>query len=455
MNATTQAKRNARPKPEQIKVGNVIVKIYKRDRETATGKRTVFEIPDYTSGARRLRGFTDHGTARKEAEKIARQLSTGDATAARMSNADAASFGRSKELIRPTGTSLEVVAATYAKIFEIVGDAGIEAAQFYKRHRPDQVTRKCVADVIVELIVTKEARGKSACYIADLRSRLKRFAKFFGADTSIITQPDLKVEPDTRNRGVDISSIVTSDVQKWLDGLKLAPQSAKNFRTVISTLFSFAESRGYIFKGGNPVESTEEITANGGDIQIFTPDEIARLLAAASREFLPVIALGAFAGLRTAEIERLEWSDIHFAEKFIVIGASKSKTASRRIVPLSDNLAAWLAPYTKQTGLIWKRTELWRARAETVKAAGVKWKPNGLRHSAASYWFAGCNDAGRVAGYLGNSAAVIHKHYRELVRPADAVKWFSILPESAVNVLPLAAASVAKILNLPTAKAAP
>ena len=435
MKATTQAKRNARPKPEQIKVGNVIVKIYQRERETTTGKRrTLFEVADYTGGRRRLRGFTDHVAAIKEAEKIARQLSGGDATAAGMKNSEAASYGRAVQLLRPTGAALEMAAGTYAKAFQILGgDAVIEAANFYARHRIDQVKRRRVADVISELIATKEARGKSACYIADLRSRLKRFAEAFA---------------------VDISTVTTADVQRWLDGLKLSAQSAKNFQTVIGTLFSFAESRGYIFKGGNPIEGTEQITANGGDIQIFTPDEIAALLKAASPEFLPVIALGAFAGLRTAEIERLEWSDIHFAEKFIVIGASKSKTASRRIIPLSDNLAAWLAPYAKQTGLIWKRTELWRARAETVKAAGVKWKPNGLRHSAASYWFAGCNDAGRVAGYLGNSAAVIHRHYRELVRPADAVKWFSILPESAVNVLPLAAASVAKVLNLPKAKAA-
>jgi len=34
---------------------------------------------------------------------------------------------------------------------------------------------------------------------------------------------------------------------------------------------------------------------------------IARLLAAATPDFLPSLAIGAFAGLRSAEIERLEW----------------------------------------------------------------------------------------------------------------------------------------------------
>lgn len=421
-----------------------MVRIYKRQRATATGKRrTLFEVADYTGGRRRLRGFTDHTQARREAEKIARQLSTGDATAASMSNADAASFGRGKELIRPTGASLEVACATYAKIYEIVGDAGIEAAQFYKRHRIDQMTRKPVAEVVVELIAAKEARKKSARYIGDLKARLTRFAEAHGANPSTISEPDKKDESgkDTRNRGVDISTITTADVQRWLDGLKLAPQTAKNFRTVLHTLFAFAESRGYIFKGGNPVADTENISANGGRIEIFTPDEIAALLKGASADFLPLVALGAFAGLRTAEIERLEWRDVDLAGGFVHVSSDKAKTRSRRLVPALPNLAAWLAPYAKHTGKIWKRTtnDLRDARAATVKAAGVAWKDNGCRHSYISYRLADIQNAAQVALEAGNSPNVVFKHYRELVKPSAAKAWFSVSPEQADNVVQLAA----------------
>lgn len=408
---------------EAITVGNVMVKIYRRRRTTANRKkkRFIFEVGDYTSGRRRLRSFSEHGEARNEAKKIADQLSTGDATAAKMSNAEAASFGRSKELIRPTGAALEVAAATYAKIYEIVGDAGIEAAQFYKKHRIDQVTRKRIADVVTELIAAKEARGRSARYIGDLRARLTRFADNFS---------------------VDISSITGADVQRWLDGLKLAPQTAKNFRTVLHTLFAFAESRGYIFKGGNPVADTEHISANGGKIEIFTPDEIAGLLKAASRDFLPVVALGAFAGLRTAEIERLEWQDIDLAGGFIHVSSDKAKTRSRRLVPVLPNLAQWLAPYAEHTGKIWKGTnnDLQDARAETVKAAGVPWKDNGARHSFISYRLAEIQDAAQVALEAGNSPNVVFRHYRELMKPSQAKAWFAVAPEQADNMVQLSKA---------------
>ena len=416
-----------RTKPETVTVGNVMVKIYEHQRRTSTEKkRTDFLIADYTSGVRRLRSFADHGKARSEALKIARQLASGDATAATMRNSEAASYGRAVELLRPTGAALEVAAGAYAKSFEILGgDAVIEAANFYKRHRADQVTHKRVADVVAELIASKEARGKSGRYVGGLSARLKRFATTFA---------------------VDISAVTTADVQKWLDGLKLAPQTVKNFRACLWTLFAFAESRGYIFKGGNPVEDTETISVKGGDIQIFTPDEITDLLKAATKEFLPVIAIGAFAGVRSAEIGRLEWRDIDQTGGFITIAANKAKTASRRIVPIVPNLSQWLARYARRKGKIWKGTtnDLQDARAATVKAAGVAWKDNGLRHSFISYRLASIQNAAQVALEAGNSPAMVFKHYREIVRPAAALTWFAIAPEMPANVVQFAAARIAK-----------
>ncbi|MBC8095201.1 MAG: tyrosine-type recombinase/integrase [Akkermansiaceae bacterium] len=407
-------KRKPRSKPHTVvKVGNVTVKLYKRTRATTTGKfREVFEVADYTTGLRRLRGFTDLAEAKREADKIARQLSSGDATAATMRNSEAASFGRAGEILRPTGASLELAASVYAKCFEILGeDKMIEAAHFLKRHGADQVTRCKVAVVVDELVTSKTALGKSDAYVNDLRQRLARFATAFA---------------------VDISTITTADAQRWLDGLKLSAQSAKNFRTVLHTLFAFAESRGYIFKGGNPVASTENISVKGGDIEIFTPEEITKLLKSASKEFLPFVALGGFAGLRTAEILRIEWKNIDVAGGFIHIGSDKAKTRSRRLVPILPNLAKWLADYSKETGLVWKRTanDLHDARGESVKASGVPWKDNGLRHSFISYRLADVQNAAQVALEAGNSPNVVFKHYRELVKPADATAWFAIVPEA-------------------------
>jgi len=226
---------------------------------------------------------------------------------------------------------------------------------------------------------------------------------------------------------------------------------------VAHLFFEFAVARGYA--ADNPVAGSESLTVGGGDVEIFTPAEIRRLLAATTPDFLPCLALGAFAGLRSAEIERLEWSDIRLTERHIVIGAGKAKTASRRVVPVSDTLAAWLTPYAAQTGMVWQGTHeaFYIAQQATAAATAVpadaqnstpakpavKWKQNALRHSYASYRFAQTADAGRVAGELGNSAAVVHKHYRELVKLTDADRWFAVRPNAEANVvsMPFAASA--------------
>lgn len=398
---------------ETLSVGNVTVKIYQRRRPTAMGKfRVIHEVADYTSGTRILRSFSDHKEARDEAMKIARQLACGESTAAAVSNRDAASYGRAIELLKPTGVALELAAGHFSEAFKILGgDKVVEAAKFFARHKPDQVEQKRIADVVAELVALKQSRGLSVDYTKDLRQRLTRFAKDFGQN---------------------ISDITTGDVQRWLDGLKLGPQSIKNFRTVLHTFFDFAESRGYIIKGGNPVVDTENVKVNGGNVEIFTTEEIGKLLKGASADFLPMVAIGAFAGLRTAELERLEWCDVDFASGFITVARDKAKTKARRLVPIQTNLAKWLADYKEHKGLIWQGTEndLQDARAECVKASGVPWKDNALRHSYASYRLADTQNAGQLALEMGNSPEMVFKHYRELVKPDAAKAWFGMVPQS-------------------------
>jgi integrase len=415
---------------EAASAGNVRVKIYRRQRKKArngtwlrkgqkgTAKTfPVYEVSDRTEGRRRLLGFSDLVRARAEAQRIAGQLASGKVTAAQMLGSEAASYGRAVELLRPTGASLEMVAATFAKCFELLnGDALIEAAKFYALHRADLVTRRTVSEVVDELLETKRGRGKSARYIGDLSARLNKFAESFK---------------------VDVSTVTTADVQRWLDGLKVAPQTAKNFRTVLYTLFQFAEARGYVFKGMNPTAGVERISVEGGRIEIYTPKEMAALLCSASKEFLPVLVLGAFAGLRAAETERLEWSDLDLAGGFIHVAGEKAKTRSRRLVPALPNLAAWLAPYARKSGPVWQgsQMDMREARAGAVDKAEVSWKNNGLRHSFISYRLAETQNAAQVALEAGNSPAVVFRHYRELVKPTAAKAWFAIAPERPANVL--------------------
>jgi integrase len=60
--------------------------------------------------------------------------------------------------------------------------------------------------------------------------------------------------------------------------------------------------------------------------------------------------LGAFAGLRTAELQLLDWKEIDLNRGFITVDANKAKSRQRRLVPISDNLRLWLMPCKQNLG---------------------------------------------------------------------------------------------------------
>jgi len=413
-------------------LGSVTMKIYEYARPISRqgenpGERTIFQVVDNTrgKGSRALRGFSSFAKAAAEAERLAKLISTGQTAAATLTNAEAASYGRAMQLLRGIDVPLETVAANFAEAFKILGgDRVVEAAKELNRRNPIKREPRSVRQVADEMLELQTKRGKSQLYLEDLRWRLARFADAFK---------------------LDVSKVSTADIQMWLDGMKAAPRSVKNFRATASGLFKFAEARGYIAKGENPVTSTERIKIrNSEPITIFAPAELRRLLAAAKDTFKPVIALQAFAGLRSAEVMRLDWRDVKLSRGHIELGADKTKTAARRLVPISPNLAKWLADHAKKTGKVFPRTrayfhELQRdtAAATEIKAdkttdrervAPVDWKQNALRHSFISYRVAETGDVPRVALESGNSPAIIFTNYRELVTPEDALLWFAIAP---------------------------
>jgi hypothetical protein len=58
------------------------------------------------------------------------------------------------------------------------------------------------------------------------------------------------------------------------------------------------------------------------------------------------------------------------------------------------------------------------------------WKQNPLPHSFISYRLATIQNRAQVALEAGNSPQMIFRHYRELVRPVEAEKWFGITAAS-------------------------
>jgi integrase len=271
------------------------------------------------------------------------------------------------------------------------------------------------------MIEAKRADGMSGRYLSDLESRLGRFAR---------ECPGL------------MADITSKELKEWLNRLGVGPRGRNNFRALLVAVFNFAKTAGYLPKN-QPTEADSLTKAKdiASPIGIFSPEDFGNLLGGADDSLTTYYALGGFAGLRTAELQRSAWPEVKLDQGFIEVAAAKSKTAQRRLVPIQPNLAIWLRPYARSTGLVFRLSTINHKAAEFSRKLGIPWPQNGLRHSFASYRLAHCKNAAEVALEMGNSPRMIFQHYRELVTATDAARWWSISPAEGEKVVSINAAN--------------
>lgn len=420
--------------PILVKVGNVQVKVYRFEREKHGIPYDQFLLADYSTGKRRLIAFANERDARAEATRIASKLAKREGEVLTLTPADASAYRRAVEFVKPTGVAIEVASAQFAEAHQkLAGRSLSEAVTYFIRHNPATLPSKTVTEVFQELLAAKTADGASAVYLKDLDFRLGKFADAFQCP---------------------IGSVAASDINAFLRALECSGRSRNNYRLAIGTLFKFAEASGYLPKAQIDFSTVARAKETEGEIEIFTTREMSALLAAvrldpenltpgfnrryaAGPGLLPLLILGGFAGMRTAEIQRQVWEDINLERGFIRVTAAKGNTAQKRLIPISDNLKQWLSLCRRESGLVSEIARTPDALIRLSDRAKVPWKHNALRHSYASYRMAEVKNAAQVSLEMGNSPKMVFRHYRELVTEAEAKAWFGIVPTQRPNVIPM------------------
>ena len=116
-------------------------------------------------------------------------------------------------------------------------------------------------------------------------------------------------------------------------------------------------------------------------------------------------------------------------ESFIEVRADKAKTQTRRLVPVKDNLKAWLMPYRKNSGRLCQFENMTKQLLGLAENSWMDWKKKrATAIRCISYRVSECGNAGIVCEESGNSVAVIRSNYLRRVKPAVAAEWFGIMP---------------------------
>lgn len=409
----------------EVKQGSVIVKIYRVENKG----RDSFTVSYHADGKRRQKMFADFEDAHAEAKSKATTLSRGELDALHLRAADARAYVSAVDTVKPCGMPLEIVAKDYMEAWKVLGGRAtiLEAAKEYARRHQTILPSKTVPEAVDEMLAFKEKDGTSDAYLKILKVYLNQLKESFTGQLRLVT---------------------TNQLSDYFLALEVSARSKNNARATVGAFFKFCKERGWLTRDHEGVSQVMKFKQRPTDITIFTPWEVAQFLRFAREELVPFLAIGAFAGLRSAEIERLDWAEINLKEKFIEVKAAKAKTASRRLVPISDNLLAWLTPHAKEDGAVvpfenmakqigWLVEDTNKGlkqaaiddKKDPSQAKHVKWKKNALRHSFISYRVAETQDVAQVALEAGNSPQIIFQHYRELVRLKEAKEWFAIVPE--------------------------
>lgn len=288
-----------------------------------------------------------------------------------------------------------------------------------------------ISELIERHLSRKRREGKSEQHLSGLSSHLRRFAESFGERLA--------------------ATIETEEISDWLEELGVEPTTVMNYRASLLAIFNRAVESGWA--RSNPVEGAFKPKKATPEVGHLTPEEARRLLEASCERIRPVVAIGLFAGLRRKEIERLTWDQVVLRDgtdgDWGVIRARKTKTGIPRNVEILSVLASWLEPYRNCSGSVWPpggrrlldeaknragfgtpgEVEVATERGETLK----EWPDNALRHSYGTYHHALFENIGRTAKQMGNSAAMIEKHYDAAAEKRDAEAYFSLFPASSKN----------------------
>jgi integrase len=382
------------------------IKIY----TTESHGRPLHQLSYYRGGKRERRSFADLNEAKREARIILGGLARDSIQAENLTAAEIESYTIARRILASHNTPVHVAAEVFASAREKLPAAvSIHDAVCYFNQFNRGVERKNVSELVEAYISALRAKGVTEAYLRVVR----RYVTQLGSYTAG------RMLPDLRARDID-------------DFLQQGPWSAVTKNSVRDHLITFAKwaiGRGFLSRDWREFDETIAYNEPPTDVEIFTPQEIESLLHVSGRRLTtPFLAIGAFAGLRSAEIERLDWKNVNLNRGFIEVRAETCKTRARRLVPISDNLRAWLTPFAVPTGPVVLHRAIAQAMLNLADKAGVTWKKNALRHSYVSYRLALTSDGARTALEAGHDQSILFRHYRELVEPHMAEKWFAIMP---------------------------
>jgi len=237
-----------------------------------------------------------------------------------------------------------------------------------------------------------------------------------------------------------VCGITAGDIETALR--RETPSNRNGFLRYLRAIFGFGMKRGYLER--NPVGQIEFSSVKLGEVQVYTPDEVSRLLndcLANDINLIPYRVLTLWCGIRPrGEMSRIEWDDINWQDRIIKLKASITKKGRSRFPAISPNALEWLSVYRQMGGstegriVKYTRSQLEARCKANCHRAEVTSIPNGARHSYCSYHLALHQDINALTLQSGHASTdILWRHYYQAATREDAQRYWTIVPKATTS----------------------
>jgi hypothetical protein len=233
-----------------------------------------------------------------------------------------------------------------------------------------------------------------------------------------------------------VTDLTYDHLRKHYDGLldtkgkPASPRYRKQFIGYLGQFFNWCIQQGHATT--NPTIRIK-VRSAVPDAEFLSLDQCRTLVKVLNLpDFKPLrstVAIGMFAGIRQAELDRLTWGEVNLDQGTIAVPQSKSKIRRGRTVPIEPVLKAWLDCSDTSSSQLGKPPR--RLMERFRKQLGFRLPQNVLRHTYATYWQSRNQNYSTLADHLGNTEEVASRHYVRMVSKADAEQFWALYPYSA------------------------
>ena len=367
------------------------------------------------------------------ANEVIRRIEDGERGDLNMLGRDGKQYQKCVEMLDGTGYTPTSAIESFKKCLDkLEGKASIsDAVDSYLKNADEEIRDILIPNAVSQFLIDKK---NDVCdkQWRDYKVQLNKFADSFIGPISSPSDKDLrrwiesqKIKVKMRSAGGKIGDTISN-------------QTKRNILTKILAFYNWCRSNHYLPL--NKLHAAEKLSGvikrrnsriwkdQEKEISILTPSQASRLVNECRDDLRVYASILLFAGLRPSEAKQLDWKDINTRPGYIYVRSNK--TGKNRYVEIQKNLSQWLEPFMQESGPITYKTAdtILAQEAIDLEIVDKSWPNDVCRHSYASYRLAIIESRNHLADELGDSVAVVNKHYRVPITKEEGEEYFSISP---------------------------